>query len=461
MKNNIQPIAENLPPQDLRMEEVVLGAMLIDEHCLIEVIGLIHSKELFYKIEHQDIFEAILKLFNAGRNVDILTVVRELKQLGKNVPITYVNELTSKIHAASNIVQHIYILKELWVRRVLIPQGQFLMNCSWDLSKDVFDSLGKIQNVLIRTNDFLSIKKGSSIQEITNDILSTDFSQGIHFVPTGFIGCDTVLGGGFGNGELIIVAARPGMGKTTLVLKILRNATVMFAKKVVLFSLEMSKIKLGLKLLSMETGISVNRLKRKIFYDGELDKVQLATNVIAGMHFQIDDDPALNISTLRAKAINLKAKQGIDLLAVDYLQLMEGENKNANRENAISAISRGLKLLSKELEIPIIALSQLSRAVETRTNKRPVLADLRESGAIEQDADVVIFIYRDEYYDIHQDELGDSTSGKAEIIFGKNREGFLGREIVACNLEANNFSDVGSQELMYPTILNEKPKPIF
>ena len=171
MKNNIQPIAENLPPQDLRMEEVVLGAMLIDEHCLIEVIGLIHSKELFYKIEHQDIFEAILKLFNAGRNVDILTVVRQLKQLGKNVPITYVNELTSKIHAASNIVQHIYILKELWVRRVLIPQGQFLMNCSWDLSKDVFDSLGKIQNVLIRTNDFLSIKKGSSIQEITNDIL--------------------------------------------------------------------------------------------------------------------------------------------------------------------------------------------------------------------------------------------------------------------------------------------------
>ena len=211
----------------------------------------------------------------------------------------------------------------------------------------------------------------------------------------------------------------------------------------------------------METGISVNRLKRKIFYEGELDKVQLATNVIAGMHFQIDDDPALNISTLRAKAINLKAKQGIDLLAVDYLQLMEGENKNANRENAISAISRGLKLLSKELEIPIIALSQLSRAVETRTNKRPVLADLRESGAIEQDADVVIFIYRDEYYEIHQDELGNSTAGKAEIIFGKNREGFLGREIVACNLEANNFSDVGSQELMYPTILNENPKPIF
>jgi replicative DNA helicase len=461
MKNAIQPSAAPIPPHDLDIEAVTLGAMLIDGFCLIEVIGLIHSKELFYKFEHQDIFEAIARLFNSGRNVDLLTVSNELRQLGKKVELSYVNEITFRVNSSANVVQHIYILKELWVRRVLIPQGQFLTNCSYDLSKDIFDSLGKIQNVLIRTNDFLSIKKGSSIQEITKEILSTDFNQNTTYVPTGFSGCDKVLGGGFGNGELIIVAARPGMGKTTLVLKILRNATVMFTKKVALFSLEMSKVKLGLKLLSMETGISVNRLKRKIFYDGELDKVQLATNIIANMSFYIDDDPMLTISTLRAKAINLKAKQGLDLLAVDYLQLMEGEGGNQNRENAISAISRGLKLLSKELEIPIIALSQLSRAVETRTNKRPILADLRESGAIEQDADVVIFIYRDEYYDIHQDEFGNSTAGKAEIIFGKNREGSLGREFVTCDLEVNNFTDIGSKEIESSKILDEKIEHVF
>ena len=462
MKNTELQNSLPIPPQDLELESVVLGAILIDGNCLLEVIGLIHSKELFYKIENQIVFEAIASLFNSGRNVDLLTVSNEIKHSGKKLELTYVNELTFRVNSSTNIIYHIYILKELWVRRVLIPQGQFLINCSYDLSKDVFDTLSKIQNVLIRTNDFLSVKKGSSIQDITKEILSTDFSQSIHFVPTGFRGCDAVLGGGFGNGELVIVAARPGMGKTTLVLKILRNATVLYGKSVALFSLEMSKVKLGLKLLSMETGISVNRIKRKIFFEGELDKVQQATNVIAQMKFQIDDDPLLTISTLRAKAINMKAKFGLDLLAVDYLQLMEGEGGSANRENAISAISRGLKLLSKELDIPIIALSQLSRAVESRNNKRPVLADLRESGAIEQDADVVMFIYRDEYYDILQDEFGNSTVGNAEIIFGKNREGFLGREFVACNLEANNFSDLANKEIDLSTkALDEKIEPLF
>lgn len=443
MKKPAQNIEKNipvLPPQVLELEELVLGAMLIESNSISEALGLIHSKEIFYKIEHQDIFEAIFQLFNLGQNIDILTVNNQLKHLGRNVDAVFLNQLTYKVNSSSNIVYHIHILKEFWVRRVLIPQGHFLVNCCYDLTKDVFDSLNKIQHVLIRTNDFLSIKKGSTIQEITKEILQTDFNQSAFCIPTGFSESDKLLGGGLCNGDLIIIAARPGMGKTTLVLKILRNATVLFGKKVAIFSLEMSKVKIGLKLLSMESGISVNRIKRKVFYEGELEKLTAATNVISSMHLIIDDDARLTIATLRAKAINLKAKHGLDLLAVDYLQLMEGEGNN--RESVISNISRGLKLLSKELDIPIIALSQLSRAVESRTSKRPVLADLRESGAIEQDADVVMFIYRDEYYNIFQDENGDSTAGKAELIYAKNREGFLGFDTVICNLEANNFSDL-------------------
>ena len=424
-----------IPPQALDLEEVVLGAMMIDKKGVDEVVDLL-SPESFYKEAHQHIFAAIIILFEKSDPIDLLTVSGQLKKEGKLEKVGgdfYLISLTQKVSSSAHIEFHARIILQKFIQRSLIKISSEIIEESYDESVDVFDLLDNAESKLYditlgnvkkstETAQDLVIQAKKKIEEIAN-------KEGLSGVPSGFERVDKVTSG-WQPSDLVIIAARPGMGKTALTLSMARNMAVNNNVPVAFFSLEMSSVQLITRLISSETGLSSEKLRTGRLEKHEWEQLNVKVKSLEQAPLFIDDTPALSIFDLRAKARRLASQHKIKLLIVDYLQLMTvgGNNKTGNREQEISTISRNLKSLAKELDIPVIALSQLSRAVETRTgSKRPILSDLRESGAIEQDADIVSFIYRPEYYKIDEwdDDERSPTEGQAEFIIAKHRNGGL------------------------------------
>ncbi|MEZ4854073.1 replicative DNA helicase [Flavobacterium sp.] len=425
-----------LPPQAIDLEEAVLGAMMIDKKGVDEVIDILQP-DAFYKDAHKYIFEAIVELFNDTQPIDLLTVSAQLK---KNAKLDlaggdfYLIQLTQKISSSAHIEFHSRIILQKYIQRSLIKISTEIIDDAFDETTDVFDLLDKAESKLYEvtqgnikrsseTAQSLVIQAKKRIEEIAK-------KEGLSGIPTGFHELDK-LTSGWQPSDLIIVAARPGMGKTALTLSMARNIAIDFQQPVAFFSLEMSSVQLITRLISSETGLSSEKLRTGKLEKHEWEQLSIKVKDLEKAPLFIDDTPSLSIFDLRAKARRLASQYGIKLIIIDYLQLMTagGNSKGGgNREQEISTISRNLKALAKELNIPVIALSQLSRAVETRgSSKRPLLSDLRESGAIEQDADIVSFIYRPEYYKIDEwdDEERTPTQGQAEFIVAKHRNGGL------------------------------------
>ena len=424
-----------VPPQAIDLEEVVLGALMIDKKGVDETIDILHP-EVFYKPAHQHIFEAIHTLFKNSQPVDLLTVSSQLKKNGKldlSGGEFYLIQLTQKVSSSAHIEFHARIILQKYIQRSLIKISNEIIEASYDEGTDVFDLLDNAEAKLYEVTQG-NIKKSSEtalslviqakkrIEEIAN-------KEGLSGVPSGFAKLDA-LTSGWQPSDLIIIAARPAMGKTALTLSMARNIAVDHQVPVAFFSLEMSSVQLITRLISSETHLSSEKLRTGNLEKHEWEQLNVKVKALEKAPLYIDDTPSLSIFDLRAKARRLSSQFGIKLIIVDYLQLMTagGNQKGGNREQEISTISRNLKALAKELNIPVIALSQLSRAVETRGgSKRPLLSDLRESGAIEQDADIVSFIYRPEYYKIDEwdDEEHTPTAGQAEFIVAKHRNGGL------------------------------------
>ena len=422
-----------IPPQAVDLEEVVLGALMIDKKGVDEVIDILHP-EVFYKQSHQHIFEAIHNLFENSQPVDLLTVSTQLKKQGKIELVGgefYLIQLTQKVSSSAHIEFHARIILQKYIQRSLIKISNEIIEESYNEGTDVFDLLDNAESKLYEvtqgnikrsseTAQNLVIQAKKRIEEIAN-------KEGLSGVPSGFNKVDK-LTSGWQPSDLIIIAARPGMGKTALTLSMARNIAVEHNIPVAFFSLEMSSVQLITRLISSETHLSSEKLRTGNLEKHEWEQLNVKVKGLEKAPLFIDDTPSLSIFDLRAKARRLSSQHGIKLIIVDYLQLMTagGSQKGGNREQEISTISRNLKALAKELNIPVIALSQLSRAVETRGgSKRPLLSDLRESGAIEQDADIVMFLYRPEYYGITEDEEGQSTAGGGEVIIAKHRNGSL------------------------------------
>lgn len=424
-----------IPPQAVDLEEVVLGAMMIDKKGVDEVIDILHP-EVFYKDAHRFIYEAIFKLFESSEPVDLLTVSSQLKKDGHLEAIGgdfYLIKLTQKVASSAHIEFHARIILQKYIQRSLIKISNEIIEDAYSDSKDVFDLLDNAEAKLYEvtqgnlkrsaeTAQNLVIQAKKKIEEISN-------KEGLSGIPSGFDKLDK-LTSGWQPSDLIIVAARPGMGKTALTLSMARNIAVNSEIPVAFFSLEMSSVQLITRLISSETGLSSEKLRTGKLEKHEWEQLNVKVKALEKAPLFIDDTPSLSIFDLRAKARRLASQHGIKLIVIDYLQLMTagGSQKGGNREQEISTISRNLKALAKELSVPVIALSQLSRAVETRGgSKRPILSDLRESGAIEQDADIVSFIYRPEYYKIDEwdDEERTPTQGQAEFIVAKHRNGGL------------------------------------
>jgi replicative DNA helicase len=426
-----------LPPQALDLEEAVLGAMMIDKKGVDEVIDILQP-DAFYKEAHKHIFEAIVQLFTDTQPIDLLTVSAQLKKNAKLDIVGgdfYLIQLTQKISSSAHIEFHSRIILQKFIQRSLIKISSEIIEESYDETTDVFDLLDKAESKLYEvtqgnikrsseTAQSLVIQAKKRIEEIAN-------KEGLSGVATGFEKLDKVTSG-WQPSDLIIIAARPGMGKTAFVLSMARNMAIDYNQPVAVFSLEMSSVQLITRLISSETGLSSEKLRTGKLEKHEWEQLSVKVKNLEKAPLYIDDTPSLSIFDLRAKARRLSSQHGIKLIIVDYLQLMTagggGKGGSGNREQEISTISRNLKALAKELSVPVIALSQLSRAVETRgSSKRPLLSDLRESGAIEQDADIVSFIYRPEYYKIDEwdDEERSPTEGQAEFIIAKHRNGSL------------------------------------
>lgn len=441
-----------LQPQARELEEAVLGALMVEKYAPEKVMSYLKT-ESFYVESHQHIFEAIKNLFSTNNPIDILTVTEQLRKEG-NLEAAggayYITQLTNKVSSAANIEYHAHIVIQKYIQRQLISVAGEIGEKAFQETSDAFELLDDSEKRLFeiknesmtKSYDTVSDLISKAIKEIEN--MKTDV-EGLTGVPTGFTDLDR-LTAGWQKSDLIILAARPGMGKTAFVLSMARNAAVLGKKKVALFSLEMSSLQLTKRLISSEAELDADKLRTGKLADHEWQQLHTKISAIEEADIFIDDTPALTVLDLKAKARRLKRQRGIDVIIIDYLQLMRAEegNKSAgNREQEISYISRSLKGLAKELDIPVIALAQLSRAVEQRQDKRPMLSDLRESGSIEQDADLVTFIYRPEYYGITQDEEGNDITGLTEIIIRKHRNGSPGTVNLKFIGQYSKFADWG------------------
>lgn len=427
-------ISENLgklPPQALDLEEAVLGAIIVEKNAMIEVAGFLRPAH-FYTEQHVEIYRAIQLLFAAAAPIDMRTVVKSLRETGKLEIVGgayYIAELASRVSSSANLEYHARILVEYAMRRAMITMGSNVQNTAYDETIDVFDQVDQanleLQEIL---DDAIGSKSETSIKDIAVKVVKDVEARqsGKHTgLDSGFSVLDAILNG-FQPTDLLILAARPGVGKSALAVQAAKQIAER-GEPVGIVSMEMSANQLVERLITAECEIMSDIVKKGKMADHEIVMFMHASGKISQLPIHVDDTPFMTILELRARAMRMKTKYGIKLLVVDYLQLIKGSGKQGqNRDQEIGEITRTLKGMAKELEIPIIALSQLNRSVETRGgDKRPLLSDLRESGSIEQDADVVLFLYRPEYYKITQDEDGNPTHGKCEVIVAKHRAGAL------------------------------------
>ena len=422
-----------VPPQAVELEEAVLGALMLERDSIIAVQEYITS-DTFYTEEHRLIYKAIESLSAELKPIDLYTVTERLKvrkELKKVGGAAYLAQLTQKVGSAANVEFHAKIIAQKYVQRELIRSATEIQRRSYDEDQDVTDLIGFAEGEIFK------VAEGHVKRSVQNakDILAKALAQieeasknssAFNGVQSGFMALDRVTMG-WQPSDLIIIAARPSMGKTAFVLSMARNMAVEYQQPVAFFSLEMSAVQLMMRLIVAETGLYSNDIKSGKLTPEQWRHLESATKPLGTAPLFIDDTPALSVFEFRSKARRLKIHNDIKIIVIDYLQLMTGSQDtkgNGNREQEVAFISRTLKAIAKELNVPMIALSQLSRATEQRGgSKRPQLSDLRESGAIEQDADIVAFIHRPEYYGMNTDENGMPTAGLAEIILAKHRNG--------------------------------------
>lgn len=441
-----------LPPQAIEVEEAVLGALMLERDAYVTVADFIDTHS-FYKDEHQKIFEAIKKLSMNEKPVDLLMVTQELKdrdQLEEIGGPAYITQLTRRVASAAHIEFHARIIAQKFIQRELIRVSTEIQSKSYDDTMDVDELINFSESALFKIAQGNIKKETVLIKPILNEAIqqiekAKNQKEGLSGVPSGFTALDRITSG-WQKTDLVIVAARPSMGKTAFVLSMAREMAVAHNKSVALFSLEMSSIQLVTRLIAAETELGSQKLKSGRLEDWEWEHLNRKISSLDKAPIFIDDTPALSIFEFRAKCRRLKMQYDIEVVIVDYLQLMTaGSDNRGSREQEVSMISRSLKAIAKELNIPIMALSQLNRSVESREGKRPQLSDLRESGAIEQDADLVLFIHRPEYYGITEDDSGNSLLGVAEIIIAKHRNGATGDVHLSFKKELAKFSDMENQ----------------
>ena len=444
-------IEGRLQPQAIELEKAVLGALMIDNESLSDAIDSLKT-EYFYAPKHQKIFEAIVNLFNNTQPVDILTVSEELKRLEAFESIgglAYISELTNNVASASNTEFHARIIAEKFIKRSLINISRKISTDAFDDSVDIFDLLNNAEAELFTVTEGTLRKSYDKMSSLIKGALENieilrSKEDGLSGIPSGFTNLDRVTSG-WQNSDLIICAARPGMGKTALALSMARNIAVDHNTPIGFFSLEMSSEQLVNRLIASEAELGASKLRRGDLADHEMVQLHEKIKQLSQAPIFIDDTPALTIFELRAKARRLVKNHGVKIIMIDYLQLMHAGDNAGNRDHEIATISRSLKGIAKELKIPVVALSQVNRGVENRTgigSKRPMLSDLRESGAIEQDADIVTFIYRPEYYKIYEWDNGDDSRGQAELLIAKHRNGSLKNVRLKFIDEFAKFSDL-------------------
>ncbi len=451
------------PPQAIDIEEAVLGALMLDQNAIVNVIEMLHT-DFFYKPEHQYIFRAIHNLVEKARPVDLLTVIEELRSEGnlENAGGSYfIAQITNHVTSSAHVEHHARILSEKFIQRELIRISTETIRDSYDETTDVVQLLDHTEQKLMDINDNNFRSDYQNISDIVSKAIKEidEASQkegGITGIPSGFEELDSITAG-FHPGTLVIIAARPAMGKTAFALTMMRNMAIDYKKPVAFFSLEMPATEIAMRLISAQSEIDASKLKKGTLEPWEKEQIMAQTQKLNTAPIYIDDSSQLSIFELRAKCRRLKQRFDIQAVFIDYLQLMKGEtdNRNGNREQEISNISRQLKSLSKELSIPVFALAQLSRAVETRGgNKEPQLSDLRESGAIEQDADMVMFLYRPEYYGFTEDENGNPTYGLAKVLLAKHRAGGT------CKMDMRFRANYARFENMGATTSNDNTIPV-
>ena len=453
-----------LPPQAPELEEAVLGALMLEKDAF-SIISDILKPESFYEETHQSIFGAIYNLAMQQKPVDVLTVVEELKKRGELESVggaIYVAELTDKVASAAHVEYHARIIAQKYLARQLITFSSDVVNQAFDEMIDVDDLMQETESKLFEISQ-RNVKKdvvqiNPVIKEALNNLqIAANREDGLSGLQSGFKKLDEITSG-WQNSDLVIIAARPAMGKTALVLSMARNMAVNYKFPIGLFSLEMSNVQLVNRLIVNVCQITGDKIKSGKLTEEEWIRLDSKIKDLYDAPIFVDDTPSLSIFELRTKARRLVREHGVKIIIIDYLQLMNASGMNyGSREQEVSMISRSLKGLAKELNIPIIALSQLNRGVETRQGegKRPQLADLRESGAIEQDADIVCFIHRPEYYKITEDEHG-STIGIAEIIISKHRNGATGIVRMKFESEYALFKDEEPQYAEFTSSMNRR-----
>ncbi len=420
-------IDENLLPKSLEAEQSVLGAMLIDKEAVVKVMPLLNP-DSFYKPEHSIIYKAIMSLYELNKEIDIITVYDEVKKTKKsnlNSIASYLSSLANNVASSALVETHAKIVQEKYLLRLLLKNISDVTGLIYSQEKDFDEIISEAEKRVFEISLKNQIKKEISISEsvvsVISDLEEIALGKEIGIIRTGLNDLDSIIGG-LKNSELSILGARPSMGKSSLALKIMRNVSERIP--VLIFSLEMSHKSITTKLLSMESGMSYFKISTCKMNQAEKANLSKSALTLNKLKIFIDDTPSISIFEIKSKSKRLKLKENIGLIIVDYLQLIK--SKADTREREIAIISQELKSLAKELDIPVLCLSQLNRSLEQRSDKRPNLSDLRESGSIEQDADMVFFLYRDEYYGIETDENGNSTKGVTELCVAKNRNGATG-----------------------------------
>ena len=454
-----EAIVGTVPPQAVELEEAVLGALMLERDSIIAVQEYV-TPDAFYTEEHRLIYKAIESLSAELKPIDLYTVTECLKVRGELKKVggaAYLAQLTQKVGSAANVEFHAKIIAQKYVQRELIRSATEIQRRSYDEDQDVTDLIGYAESEIFKVAEGHVKRSVQNAKDVLHKAMlqieeASKNTSAFNGVPSGFMAVDRVTLG-WQPSDLIIIAARPAMGKTAFVLSMARNMAIDHESPVAFFSLEMSSVQLMMRLIIAETGLSGTDLKSGRLTPEQWRHLESATKPLGTAPLFIDDTPALSVFEFRSKARRLKIHNDIKIIIIDYLQLMTGNAESkGNREQEVAFISRTLKAIAKELNVPIIALSQLSRATETRGgSKRPQLSDLRESGAIEQDADIVAFIHRPEYYGMNTDENGMPTAGMAEIIIAKHRSGaatdvklrFLKEQTRFMDLDMDEFSTAG------------------
>ncbi len=454
MAENKQPKFKSegtdLPPQNLEAEQAVLGSLLIDKDAVVKIADIIKPED-FYQGKHGIIYNAMLKIYEARDPIDMVTLTETLekeKQFEKIGGASYLTDFLNTVPTASNVTSYAKVVQEKATLRRLIKAANDIMAFGYQEDSNINELLDKSEQMLFAVSQKYLKEKFIPLKDVLTDafdridLLHKDKSQ-LRGIPTGFKGIDNLLAG-FQPSDLIILAARPSMGKSSLALNIAQHIAVKEKKTVGYFSLEMSKEQLVDRMLCVEAGIDLWKLRTGKLDDDDFPKLGHAMGVLSDTSLFIDDAATLNIMEIRTKARRLQAEHGLDLIIIDYMQLMEGTSMSRNSDNRVqevSEISRGLKGIARELDVPVVALSQLSRAVEQRQPKIPQLSDLRESGSIEQDADVVMFIYREDMY-----EPDSERKNIADLLVKKHRNGPTGQIELFFHADQTKFSDLETEQ---------------